>query len=111
MNDPILQSHSNEVRRGSVVIAILQFSDTPIYGYALIDLLKQAGIETDANTLYPLLRRLETQGMLQSVWSTDSSRPRKYYQVTSEGKALGSALLADWNRITTALNSLEGGRE
>lgn len=107
-NDDQLQSQMQEVRRGSVVIATLALALEPQYGYALVELLAQAGIEAEANTLYPLLRRLEKQGLLESVWNTDESRPRKYYQTTPEGNAMRAALLEEWNRLNSNLNRLNG---
>src|SRR5690554_4647097 len=87
IKDDQIQSQILEVRRGSVVIATLALAREPQYGYALIELLAAAGIEAEANTLYPLLRRLEKQGLLESVWNTEESRPRKYYKTTPEGDA------------------------
>lgn len=106
--DELLQSHIHEIRRGSVVVAALSLLREPQYGYALIELLTSAGIETEANTLYPLLRRLEKQGLLESVWNTDESRPRKFYQITREGETLLTALIEEMNRITSAVNLING---
>lgn len=107
-NDELLQSQMHEIRRGSVVIATLALAREPQYGYALIDLLSGVGIEAEANTLYPLLRRLEKQGLLESVWNTEESRPRKYYKTTPEGDAMRAALLDEWNQITDRLNHANG---
>ena len=104
----LYQSHIHEIRRGSVVIAALSLLREPQYGYALIDLLTSAGIEAEANTIYPLLRRLEKQGLLESVWNTDESRPRKFYQTTPVGSAMLSALVEEMNRITLAINLING---
>lgn len=89
------------------MIATLALAREPQYGYALIELLAAIGIEAEANTLYPLLRRLEKQRLLESVWNTDESRPRKYYQTTPEGEAMRAALLEEWNRLATSLNKLD----
>ena len=106
--DELLQSHIHEIRRGSVVVAALSLLREPQYGYALIESLTSAGIETEANTLYPLLRRLEKQGLLESVWNTDESRPRKFYQITRGGETLLTALIEEMNRITSAVNLING---
>lgn len=106
--DDQLQSQIQEIRRGSVVIATLALAREPQYGYALVELLAKAGIEAEANTLYPLLRRLEKQGLLESVWNTDETRPRKYYKTTAEGDAMRVALLQEWNRLNTNLNKVNG---
>lgn len=107
-NDDQLQSQILEVRRGSVVIATLALAREPQYGYALVELLAHAGLEAEANTLYPLLRRLEKQGLLESVWNTEESRPRKYYKTTPEGDAMRAGLLKEWNRLNTNLKTLNG---
>ena len=102
------EPHLQELRRGTVVLACLQLLRTPGYGYGLLQELETAGFDTEANTLYPLLRRLEKQGLLESVWNTDESRPRKYYKTTAEGDAMRAALLEEWNRLNSNLNMLNG---
>lgn len=102
--------HLQELRRGTVVLASLLALRTPGYGYALLEQLAEAGVDVDANTLYPLLRRLESQQLLTSEWNTDESRPRKFYRTSAEGEALASRLLDESRRITDALVRLsEGG--
>lgn len=108
LNDELYQSQLQEIRRGSVVIAVLTLAKEPQYGYALIELLADAGFEAEANTLYPLLRRMEKQELLESVWNTEESRPRKYYKTTPQGDAMRAALLEEWNRIARNLNQLNG---
>lgn len=102
----ITDAHLQEVRRGTVVLASLLTLSEPGYGYRLLEELQQAGISVDANTLYPLLRRLEKQGLLTSDWNTDEARPRKYYTTSPAGHELAAALLADWHRLTAALDAL-----
>src|SRR5690606_32471359 len=74
MNEAV-DTHLQELRRGTVVLACLQLLREPGYGYALLERLDSHGLPTDANTLYPLLRRLEKQGFLTSEWNTEESRP------------------------------------
>ena len=76
---------------------------TPDYGYALLESLNALGIIVDANTLYPLLRRLEKQGLLVSEWNTEEARPRKFYRTSPAGEALADVLTTDWRRIDGAL--------
>ena len=78
LDDELLASHLQELRRGTVVLACLLILRRPDYGYALLDRLERGGFAVDANTLYPLLRRLEKQGLLTSDWNTEESRPRKF---------------------------------
>lgn len=101
--DALEAGHLQELRRGTVVLASLLALREPGYGYALLEHLERAGIEVEANTLYPLLRRLETQGLLSSEWNTDESRPRKFYRTSTEGEALAARLLEESRRITDAL--------
>ncbi|MDQ0365410.1 PadR family transcriptional regulator [Catenuloplanes indicus] len=104
--DPTLASHLQELRRGTVVVASLTVLRTPGYGYSLLETLAAAGFEVEANTLYPLLRRLEAQGLLTSAWNTDEARPRKFYTTTPQGNAVAEALRTEWSRLDTAINDL-----
>src|SRR5690606_14608137 len=76
------ESHRQELRRGTAVLACLQLLRTPGYGYGLLEDLARHGFPTDGNTLYPLLRRLEKQGLLTSEWNTEEARPRKFYRTS-----------------------------
>lgn len=109
MEDDLTAGHLQELRRGTVVIACLTRLRTPDYGYALLESLDRLGISVDANTLYPLLRRLEKQGLLVSEWNTDEARPRKFYRTSPAGDALAVTLTADWDRLTDSLHRLLEG--
>lgn len=104
--DDTLAAHGQELRRGTVVLATLACLDEPRYGYALLEHLAEAGIEVEGNTLYPLLRRLEKQGLLTSEWNTDESRPRKFYALTAQGRIVREALTQEWADLDTALTRL-----
>ena len=108
MDEDLLSGHLQELRRGTVVLACLLILREPNYGYALLDLLERRGFAVDANTLYPLLRRLEKQGLLTSDWNTDESRPRKFYRTSDEGTALADILSRDWNDLDTAFRTVKG---
>ena len=82
-DEDVLAGHLQELRRGTIVVACLATLRTPGYGYALLETLAGAGFGVDANTLYPLLRRLEKQGLLVAEWNTDESRPRKFYRTSN----------------------------
>ena len=101
-----LAGHQQELRRGTPVLAVLAACRAPRYGYALLGLLAEAGMQVEANTLYPLLRRLEKQGLLRAEWSTDESRPRKYYTVTDLGAEMAEVLRAEWQSLTEDLGAL-----
>ncbi|UUT34818.1 PadR family transcriptional regulator [Microbacterium elymi] len=105
-DNEILDTHLQELRRGTIVLACLRLLVTPGYGYGLLEELSRRGFPTDANTLYPLLRRLEKQGYLTSEWNTDESRPRKFYRTSATGTALAATLTADFRAIADAIASL-----
>ena len=95
-----------ELRRGAIVLAILSQLDRPQYGYGLLQSLESSGVPVDAGTLYPLLRRLEGQGVLKSSWETNESRPRKYYQMSNAGTKLYAELLEEWHIMTQAIEAM-----
>jgi DNA-binding PadR family transcriptional regulator len=104
-DDP-LALHDQELRRGTVVLACLALLRTPSYGYALLEALGEHGFRVDANTLYPLLRRLEAQGLLSGEWDTGASRPRKFYRCTPAGEQVLARLRAVWDELVTAIDGL-----
>jgi DNA-binding PadR family transcriptional regulator len=104
----VLATHRQEVRRGTVVLACLLTLVTPNYGYALLESLENDGFPVDANTLYPLLRRLEKQGLLTSQWNTDEARPRKFYATSADGVALADLLYQDWIDLDSSIRTLKG---
>ncbi|WP_314645880.1 helix-turn-helix transcriptional regulator [uncultured Microbacterium sp.] len=101
-----LDTHLQELRRGTVVLACLQLLRTAGYGYGLLEELEARGFSTDANTLYPLLRRLEKQEYLTSEWNTDEARPRKFYRTSAAGIRLADTLTEEWRALTTAIADL-----
>lgn len=103
------QTHLQEMRRGTVVLACLRLLAEPGYGYGLLEELRTRGFDTDANTLYPLLRRLEKQGHLTSEWNTDEARPRKFYRTSPAGADLARALTIDFRAIAAAIDALPPG--
>lgn len=102
----VLTGHLQELRRGTVVLACLNRLHSPGYGYALLETLNGLGFTVDGNTLYPLLRRLEQQGLLSSEWNTEESRPRKFYRTSAAGTELAAALTQDWQRLSESLRRL-----
>ncbi len=106
MNDTILESLIIELKRGTLTLAVLSQLLTPQYGYALAQKLEEKNAFIDAATLYPLLRRLEKQGLLVSQWDTQESRPRKYYEISEKGRQIYKDLKAEWNKLSVQLQGL-----
>jgi len=105
-NTENLENISLELRRGVIVLAVLNQLSEEQYGYSLLKLLADLGLEVDQGTLYPLLRRLETQGMLQSVWKIEGARPRRYYVISSEGRKLLPELKKEWAGIVSVMDRI-----
>ncbi len=98
-----------ELRRGIVVLAVLSQMDTARYGYSLIQRLGERGLEIEEGTLYPLLRRLEKQGLLESEWEVSEARPRKYYRMSAAGREVLDTLVTDWNEMNAMMRRLLEG--
>ncbi len=100
-----------ELRRGVVVLAVLSQMDTARYGYDLIRSLAERGLDVEEGTLYPLLRRLEKQGLLESEWDTSESRPRKYYRISEPGRKVLAALLVEWDATVEVMHGILYGEK
>jgi DNA-binding PadR family transcriptional regulator len=99
-----------ELRRGAIVLSVLSQLEKPQYGYSLVGVLENKGFSIDPGTLYPLLRRLEKQGLLQSEWDTNEARPRKYYVLSEEGHVAYRELCAEWNSMVRSIQELVSER-
>lgn len=97
---------TQELRRGILVLAALSQLKEEKYGYALISSLAEKGLDIDQGTLYPLLRRLESQGLLQSEWNVEGSRPRRYYVINPEGSRTLVHLVGEWRNLTNVMEKL-----
>ena len=97
-----------ELRRGVVVLATLSQLRTPRYGYELRQTLADRGLPIEEGTLYPLLRRLETQGLLNSEWKIEDGPPRRYYSLNSDGRQLLEKLTESWQAMNDAMVRLLG---
>jgi len=95
-----------ELRRGCLVIAVLSALRSEQYAYTLRKALAEQGLDIDEGTLYPLLRRLESQGLLTSEWREDANRNKRFYRLSSDGKQILKQLLAEWKRINVSLNDI-----
>lgn len=111
MMDPLFESFTIELRRGTLTLAVLSQLRTPQYGYSLVQRLEEAGVVIEQNTLYPLLRRLEKQELLTSSWDTTESRPRKYYVISPYGSEIYEQLKQEWKTMTLELKKLLEGDE
>ena len=85
---------------------VLSQLEKPMYGYNLIKALEDNGIQLEANTLYPLMRRLESQELLKSEWETSGTKPRKYYVLTGDGKAVLEEIKKHWYDFSGKVSSL-----
>ena len=104
--DGLVDSLIVELRRGTLVLAVLSQLDAPQYGYSLVQKLAARDAGVEAGTLYPLLRRLEKQGLLKSEWDTTDSRPRKYYVLSDGGREVYARLLQEWKSLVGQMDSL-----
>lgn len=104
--DEIVSGLILEFRRGTLIMVVLAQLDKPMYGYALVKVLVDNGIPIEGNTLYPLLRRLEGQGLLKSEWETTEAKPRKYYIITADGKIVLDKIRAHWEKFSQSVNNL-----
>jgi PadR family transcriptional regulator PadR len=95
-----------EIKRGLLQLAVLSMSRERTYGYRLCRALAECGLEIEEGTLYPILRRLESRGLLESLWELGESRPRKYYRITDEGRRTLAALSDSWRRIREAVDDV-----
>jgi PadR family transcriptional regulator, regulatory protein PadR len=95
-----------ELRRGAVVLAVLSQLKVEQYGYSLKRRLGEQGFPIDEGTLYPLMRRLEAQGMLDSDWRIEEARPRRYYRLSEAGSRVLEDLRRDWFSLTAAMEEL-----
>jgi PadR family transcriptional regulator PadR len=100
------QKLTQELRRGILVLAALSQLKEEKYGYALISSLAEKGLDIEQGTLYPLLRRLEEQGLLESEWNVEGSRPRRYYKLSDGGETMLADLTGDWRQLTDVMDSL-----
>lgn len=104
--EELIQSLSVELKRGTLVLLVLSQLHTKEYGYSLVQKLEEKNVPIDAGTLYPLLRRLEKQMLLNSEWDTSESRPRKFYIISNKGKEVYLLLKKEWRAISKQIEIL-----
>lgn len=104
--DKVLLNAIQEMRRGTLVLAVLLQLDEPEYGYSLIEALASKGLSIEQNTLYPLMRRLEKMELLESTWQLEENRPRRYYQISEQGRLFRENLKTEWSEITKVMSNM-----
>ncbi|XMB85145.1 PadR family transcriptional regulator [Mycoplasmatota bacterium WC44] len=102
----ILSNLKLELRKGTLVLAVLSQLKEKHYGYSLVEELNNKKLKIDQNTLYPLLRRLEKQELLTSNWDVNETRPRKYYSLSKLGSEVLTELINEWNNSNQVISSL-----
>ena len=106
-NDELVQNMLLELRRGILSLAVLSQLSKEEYGYSLLKALSEQGMEIDQSTLYPLLRRLESQGLLQSDWRiADETRPRRYYVISTQGREVLAKLKIEWSIMVETMQKM-----
>jgi len=106
MNAELFENLRLELRRGSLILAVLAELRQEHYGYALRKALADRGMAIDESTLYPLLRRLESQGLLTSEWREEEKRSKRFYRLSRDGEAMLGPLLEEWRLINASLNRI-----
>jgi PadR family transcriptional regulator PadR len=105
----ILENLKMELRRGCLIVAVLAQLRTEQYGYTLRKALADDGLAIDEGTLYPLLRRLETQGLLVSQWREEEKRKKRFYRLSTTGEVILRQLLEEWESINASLGKILQG--
>jgi PadR family transcriptional regulator PadR len=106
MSSELIDKLRLELRRGSLTIAVLAQLRSEHYGYTLRKALAELGLTIDEGTLYPLLRRLESQGLLTSEWREEDKREKRFYRLSPEGRAILKQLLDEWRALNGALHNI-----
>jgi PadR family transcriptional regulator PadR len=106
MNSDLFENLRLELRRGSLIIAVLAQLREEHYGYALRKALADHGMEIEESTLYPLLRRLESQGLLESEWREEDKRNKRFYRLSKDGTDILKQLLEEWQSMNSSLKRI-----
>jgi PadR family transcriptional regulator PadR len=106
LTDNLFENLRLELRRGCLILAVLAQLRQEHYGYTLRKALAEHGLEIDESTLYPLLRRLETQGLLTSEWREEEKRNKRFYRLSSDGEQIFAQLLKEWHDLNASIQSI-----
>ena len=106
----LFESLRQELRRGSLILAVLGQLRVEHYGYTLRRALAEAGVEIEEGALYPMLRRLESQGLLTSEWREEDRRKKRFYRLSSAGAEVLERLIAEWTALNASVNNILGDK-
>jgi PadR family transcriptional regulator PadR len=109
-NADVFENLRLELRRGCLILAVLGTLRTEQYGYTMRKSLAEHGLAVDEGTLYPLLRRLESQGLLVSQWREEDKRNKRFYRLSADGESILEQLLAEWQGINASVNGIVGAQ-
>ena len=110
-NTDVIENLRQELRRGCLILGVLGALRNEQYGYTLRKELAERGIEIDESTLYPLLRRLESQGLLKSQWREEDKRNKRFYRLSEPGKDALEQLAGEWRELNGAINDIISGKK
>ena len=110
MPTEIFENLRLELRRGCLILAVLAELRTERYGYTLRKSLEEKGTDIDESTLYPLLRRLESQGLLASEWREEDRRQKRFYRLSPKGRELLTQLMTEWQSINASITRIAAAK-
>jgi len=102
----IFETLRQELRRGSLILAVLGQLRAEHYGYTLRKALAEAGVEIEEGALYPMLRRLEAQGLLTSEWREEERRNKRFYRLSGDGRAVLDRLVEEWTGLNASVDAI-----
>jgi PadR family transcriptional regulator PadR len=105
----LLEKYRQELRRGAIILAVLAHLKQEHYGYSLRKSLEDKGLPMDEGTLYPLIRRLEKQGLLTSEWRVEANRKKRFYQLNELGEKILEALTEEWQHMNSTIQNILNG--
>ena len=108
--EPNVEPFRQELRRGCLALAVLAALRAEQYGYTLRQSLKRQGLNVEQGTLYPLLKRLETQGFLISEWRQEGRRQKRFYRLSTAGLEMLGQLQREWQEIARTFDGIVGGQ-
>jgi PadR family transcriptional regulator PadR len=110
-NNGVGENWEAQLRKGCLEMAILaSLWDGRLYGLEVLRSLEQRWhLALAEGTLYPILARLKAEGLLQSEWvEADAGHPRKYYQLTAQGRRRTREMARSWSTFSSTISELVG---